>query len=219
MAIEAEGMSDPGLYAGALMPPPAIGARFANPAKTTDILASSVVGSLLGEAFFPPPNPAKLAKSGVWRAFRKDLVDLLPGEKLDDLLNPQLGHLKDVHAFIKARLSNMYSKPGSADVGAAYEARVLHGIWATAPYLHNGSVPNLWELLTPAKQRKTSFMVGSRVFDPKNVGYVTDPSPSNNHIFVTDPNNANGNGNSGHEYGSDLTPHERWAIIEYLKTL
>jgi hypothetical protein len=61
--------------------------------------------------------------------------------------------------------------------------------------------------------------MGSRVFDPKNVGYVTDPSPSNNHIFVTDPNNANGKGNGGHEYGSDLTPDERWAIIEYLKTL
>jgi hypothetical protein len=220
VAVEADGMSNPGLLTGALMPPPAIGARFANPAKTADILAASVVGSLFGEAFFPLPiTPAKLAKSGVWRAVRKDLADLLPGENLDDLLNPRLGLAKDVHALIKARLSNLYSKPGSAGAGAAYESRVLQGIWATAPYLHNGSVPNLWELLKPANQRKTSFMVGSRVFDPKNVGYVTDPSPSNNHTFVTDPENANGNGNGGHEYGTGLTPDERWAIIEYLKTL
>jgi hypothetical protein len=42
----------------------------------------------------------------------------------------------------------MYRKPASADPGAAYEARVLSGIWAAVPYLHNGSVPNLWELLT-----------------------------------------------------------------------
>jgi len=62
-------------------------------------------------------------------------------------------------------------------------------------------------------------MIGSRVFDPKNVGYVTDQSPFKNGKFVTDPRNANGNGNGGHEYGTGLTPDERWAIIEYLKTL
>jgi hypothetical protein len=220
MALKAEGTSDPGLYTGALMPPPAIGARFANPAKTTDILAGAVVGSLLDEAFLPLPiTPDKLATSGVWRAIRKDLADLLPAEKLDDLVNPKLGFVKELSTRIKARLSNLYSKPPSADAGAAYEAHVLRGIWATAPYLHNGSVPNLWVLLSPAKERKPSFMVGSRVFDPKNVGYSTDESPFKNGTFVADPQNANGNGNGGHEYGTDLTPVERWAIIEYLKTL
>ena len=96
---------------------------------------------------------------------------------------------------------------------------MLSGIWATAPYLHNGSVPNLWELLKPPKQRMSSFMVGSRVFDPKNVGFATDKSPLKNANFVTDPNNTNGNGNGGHEYGTSLTEDERWAIVEYLKTL
>jgi len=97
------------------------------------------------------------------------------------------------------RFNDMFRKPTSADPGAAYESRVLSGIWATAPYLHNGSVPNLWELLTPAKQRKGTFMVGSRTFDPQKVGYDTEHSPSKNAIFVADLANANGNGNGGHE--------------------
>ncbi len=94
----------------------------------------------------------------------------------------------------------------------------MNGVWAVAPYLHNGSVPNLWELMKLAKDRKSSFMVGSRVFDPKNVGYATDESPFKTGAFLADPANANGNGNGGHEFGAGLTDDERWAIIEYLKT-
>jgi hypothetical protein len=62
-------------------------------------------------------------------------------------------------------------------------------------------------------------MVGSRVFDPRNVGYDTTRSPFKSGSFVVDAANANGNGNGGHEYGADLTEDERWAIVEYLKTL
>src|SRR5690625_3270750 len=61
----------------------------------------------------------------------------------------------------------------------SYKARPLNGIWATAPYLHNGSVPTLYDLLLPAKRpddpedgeyRPDEFMVGSREFDPIKVG-------------------------------------------------
>jgi mono/diheme cytochrome c family protein len=224
MALNSARMSDAGLLTGALMPSPAIGARIGNPAKAGDMLANTVVGTLLAEAVVPPvPPPAKLAQSGVFRALRKDLADL-PGENLDALLDPKLSArakaeaMIKVRAFINAKLSNLF-RPPPAIAGAAYESRVLNGIWATAPYLHNGSVPNLWELLKPAKDRRTSFMVGSRVFDPKNVGYDTDQSPFKNGRFVADPANANGNGNGGHEYGTALTDEQRWAIIEYLKTL
>ena len=80
MLFNAQREGDTGLYAGALLPPPAIGARFAKSAKIADILAGSVVGSLLDEALIPPQiTPNKLARSGVWRAIRKDLADLLPG--------------------------------------------------------------------------------------------------------------------------------------------
>ena len=224
MLINSQRTSEPGLLMGALMPPPAMGARIGDPAKTADLLATSVMGSLLAEAFVPPvPSPTKLAQSGVFRALRKDLAEHFPGENLDTLLDPKLSAkakldaLVELKAFIDARLSNMFSPPPVAD-GAAYESRVLNGVWAVAPYLHNGSVPNLWELMKPAKDRKSSFMVGSRVFDPKNVGYATDESPFKTGAFVADPANANGNGNGGHEFGAGLTDDERWAIIEYMKT-
>jgi mono/diheme cytochrome c family protein len=225
MALNAARMSDAGLLEGALKPPPAIGARIPNPAKATDLLATAVVGSLKWEALFPPiPPPSKLSQSGVFRALRKDFAEHFPDENLEALLNPRLS-LKEkrdamakIRAFIETRLSNMFNPP-SAVAGPAYESRVLSGIWATAPYLHNGSVPNLWELLKPAKERKGSFMVGSRVFDPKHVGYDTESSPFKSGSFAADPANANGNGNGGHEYGTTLSDEQRWAIIDYLKTL
>jgi mono/diheme cytochrome c family protein len=224
MLVNSQRTSQPGLLLGALMPPPAIGARIGDPAKTGDLLATAVVGSQLAEAFAPPiPSPAKLAQSGVFRALRKDFAEHFPGENLDTLLDPRLfskaknDALVELKGFINARLSNMFNPP-PAVAGAAYEARVLNGVWAVAPYLHNGSVPNLWELMKLAKDRKSSFMVGSRIFDPKNVGYATDESPFKTGSFRADPGNANGNGNGGHEYGAGLTDEERWAIIEYMKT-
>ncbi|MFL5102595.1 MAG: di-heme-cytochrome C peroxidase [Xanthobacteraceae bacterium] len=227
MVENAERMSDSGVLAGAPMPPPPIGATLANPAKTGDVLANVVVGSLIDEAFDFPLTPRKIAQSGVWRAIRKDLKNLFPDENLDDISNaqPSARSVVRLQAFVNARLkskmmerlNDMFRKPATADAGAAYESRVLYGIWATAPYLHNGSVPNLWELLKPASQRKSSFSVGSRTFDPKNVGYATDQTPFANGTFTADP--AIGNGNGGHEYGTGLSEDERWELVEYLKQL
>ena len=224
MLVNSQRAAEPGLLLGALMPPPAIGARIGDPAKTADLLATSVVGTLLAGALVPPISPpTKLAQSGVFRALRRDFAEHFPGENLDTLLGPKLSAtarteaLVELRAFIDARLSNMFSPP-PAVAGAAYELRVLNGVWAVAPYLHNGSVPNLWELMKLAKDRKSSFMVGSRIFDPKNVGYATDELPFKTGAFMADPANTNGNGNGGHEFGAGLTDQERWAIIEYMKT-
>lgn len=114
----------------------------------------------------------------------------------------------------------------------AYKARSLNGIWATAPYLHNGSVPNLWTLLLPAEERPTAFCVGNREFDPVNVGFNTGGcdinDPKDKRRFIVEPE---GNNNTGHEYGTGkdkdkdgkdkkkLTEQERWDLIEYIKTL
>jgi hypothetical protein len=172
------------------------------------VLAVSVIGILLNQAIV---EIERLQRSGLWLALRKDLEELAPDQRID------IRRIEQVRDLIQAKLSGLFRPSTAASAGAAYESRALHGIWATAPYLHNGSVPNLWELLTPARERKKTFMVGSRVFDPKNVGYKTDQSPFQNATFVVDPENANGNGNGGHEYGIGLTAEERWALIEYLK--
>ena len=96
-----------------------------------------------------------------------------------------------------------------------YKARPLNGVWATAPYLHNGSVPNLWELLTPAKARKKPFCMGD--YDTDLVGYKAETCDASDPRWfdATVP----GNKNSGHEYGVGLSDDDKRALIQYLKTL
>ncbi len=100
----------------------------------------------------------------------------------------------------------------------AYKARPLDGIWATAPYLHNGSVPTLYDLLLPAAQRPKSFNVGTREYDPAKVGYVSTPAaPGNGFTFET---SVRGNSNVGHDYQvGTLTEEQRLALVEYMKSL
>jgi hypothetical protein len=191
---------DSGLLAGSLMPRP-IGATLSNPAPATDLLANSVVGTLIAGTF--------RGDDAIQRAIQLDLDNMQRSRQLS-----AAGKLKLVHDSLK----DLFRVPPAA-VKGAYEARVLYGVWATAPYLHNGSVPTLWELLTPPKDRKPTFMVGSRLFDAKDVGFVTDQSPFKSGNFAADPANANGNGNGGHVYGTTLSESDRRALLEYLKTL
>jgi mono/diheme cytochrome c family protein len=105
-----------------------------------------------------------------------------------------------------------------------YRARPLGGLWATPPFLHNGSVPSLYQLLLPAEQRDKTFYTGSRKFDPVRVGYLTEKFDGAFEFRTDQP----GNSNLGHEFnnkpgkgviGPELSDEERWALIEYLKTL
>jgi hypothetical protein len=96
-----------------------------------------------------------------------------------------------------------------------YLARPLTGVWATAPYLHNGSVPTLWHLLHPA-QRPAKFIVGNREYDPAKLGYSTD---GNGWTFDTSqPGNSNV-GHNGDKYGTNLTEDQKTELLEYLKTI
>lgn len=96
-----------------------------------------------------------------------------------------------------------------------YRARPLDGIWATAPYLHNGSVPTLADLLRPPAQRPRTFYVGDCEIDPVNVGCVSTQAPG---AFLFDTTK-NGNRNTGHAYGTSLGEADRAALLEYLKSL
>ncbi|MGI9228381.1 MAG: di-heme-cytochrome C peroxidase, partial [Gammaproteobacteria bacterium] len=97
----------------------------------------------------------------------------------------------------------------------AYKARPLNGVWSSAPYLHNGSVPNLYELLLPVARRSQQFYIGSWDYDPVKVGYLQQAQPG---AFLFDTG-VPGNSNSGHEYGTALSEDQIWALVEYLKTL
>jgi hypothetical protein len=100
-----------------------------------------------------------------------------------------------------------------------YESRVLAGIWAAAPYLHNGSVPTLAELLKPAADRVASFQVGP-AYDIVNVGLAAQQTRFNTTTDTTDCAARNsGNSRCGHEFGAQLSPSEKQALLEYLKTL
>jgi hypothetical protein len=98
----------------------------------------------------------------------------------------------------------------------AYRARPLNGIWATAPYLHNGSVPNLYELLLPPPSRSRMFYIGNWEFDPLRVGFRSSSPFTGASLFDT---RLPGNSNEGHPYGTNLSDDDRVALIEYLKTL
>ena len=97
----------------------------------------------------------------------------------------------------------------------AYKARPLDGIWATAPYLHNGSVPNLYEVLLPSEERSKTFHTGSRKFDTEKVGFETGPSEGSYEVDTSVP----GSMNIGHDFGATLEDADRWAVVEFLKTL
>jgi hypothetical protein len=116
-------------------------------------------------------------------------------------------------------------RPNDVRAPLSYKVRPLNGIWATPPYLHNGSVPNLFALLSPVEERPKMFYLGNREYDPVNVGYRGDPFPGG---FAFDTS-LRGNHNTGHEFSDDakkpgvigpaLTPDQRRQLIEYLKSL
>jgi len=99
-----------------------------------------------------------------------------------------------------------------------YANMLLDGIWLRGPYLHNGSVPTLRDLLKTPGSRPQTFYVGIDVYDFENVGYRSEGpyAEENGVLFDT---NVRGNSNSGHEYGTALTDEQKSALIEFLKTM
>lgn len=100
-----------------------------------------------------------------------------------------------------------------------YEARVLEGIWAAAPFLHNGSVPTLADLLEPPERRRGSFAIGP-VYDPERVGLASQQNPGAFTLRTTGcDDRGSGDSNCGHVFGTTLPAAEKRALLEYLKTL
>jgi RoxA-like, cytochrome c-like len=105
-----------------------------------------------------------------------------------------------------------------------YKVRPLNGVWATPPYLHNGSVPTIYALLSPVPERPKTFYLGDREYDPDKLGYKYEGFTEG---FKLDTS-IRGNHNTGHEFSNDkksgvigrfLNPEERRALVEFLKTM
>ena len=135
-------------------------------------------------------------------------------------------------SFEQQQVLNGFGMLDLPQVKPIYKARPLSGMWSTPPFLHNGSVPNLYQLLSPAFERQRIFFIGRREFDPVRVGLVAEPLSKGGFWFdTTQP----GNLNDGHEFragykawqagdgvqygvvGPALTPEQRFQLIEYMK--
>jgi len=205
---------------------------------TVELIARTVktgpLRNLVGARIYEPEEPAAKVLSKMVLFTLLELRNWgkaeTPGTTSGDFLNATLAVVGDRKAEIREALARLLERvtadgeidlylaaaPGNA--AAAYKAGPLNGIWATAPYLHNGSVPTLADLLRPAAERPRTFSVGSRRLDDRNVGF---DSAEGSASFTLDTSQS-GNGNQGHEgeaYGTTLTPEERLDLIEYLKTL
>ncbi len=185
------------------------------------------------------PTSGKPWSSGRFKGERKFPVI---GEKYGDTFNnrPQVlvtivantifgnALFDGVDGMLRSRSNADEEKiPNEEDKLFRYKARPLTGIWATAPYLHNGSVPNLMELLSPEGERSKKFCVGNRTFDPEKVGFVSALGPdgncpddgSNSTLLDTRLAGSWNTGHSSRRHGKYLSDAEREALIEFLKTL
>jgi hypothetical protein len=158
--------------------------------------------------------------------------DVLTDQQLVDKMNAQGATAEEITKALedrstnKAALYDLMVAQGLSHHGkdaacletlqtAQYRARPLNGIWATGPFLHNGSVPTLMDLLRPTVERPATFIVGNSDFDPVNIGFTEPMDGTGFRIDTQTP----GNANTGHEYGVTLSEADKLALLEYLKSL
>jgi hypothetical protein len=161
----------------------------------------------------PPLKDKNLVPTGYLYVALQELVVDSALKKLD--LTPE--EAAKIHGYRQFPLSRPSEVPH-------YKAAPREGVWATPPFMHNGSVPNLYEMLVPAAQRTKKFYLG-REFDPVKVGVDTSGKSGTYLVDTT----LRGSSNSGHSFengprgngviGPLLTDAERWAIVEYLKSI
>jgi len=124
-----------------------------------------------------------------------------------------------------ADAANAYNAYGAGHAWNMSQFRSTHGyvavphdgLWLRGPYLHNGSVPTLADLLEPPASRPARFWRGFDLIDPHKVGFVSSGAESERVGTLYDTSQP-GNSNAGHLYGTGLAPEEKRALLEYLKT-
>jgi hypothetical protein len=156
-------------------------------------------------------------------------------DKIQQQMSGPRPNCQNPHVFLPTRASIGGKEQAVLAIAPHYRARPLDGVWATAPYLHNGSVPTLTDMLLPQDKRPVWFCVGSREFDPVRVGLVTvnNKDACAPGLTVFDVSEL-GSSNRGHSFegketdvtklppgviGPELSDEDRNALVEYLKTL
>lgn len=186
-----------GVFEGAKSP---ISKPFGRTADTFQLLSASVIGSIAQEDL--KLKIFKYSQSGAEEPVSDSKAGMSPLSQLLSTYAPA------------AQL------PCGKEGGTVkYESRVLEGIWAAAPYLHNGSVPTLADLLKPAEDRPREFRLGNR-YDVQLVGLARDQGPAARERDTKGCGDRNsGESRCGHEFGTNLSPAEKAALLEYLKSI
>jgi hypothetical protein len=196
------------------------------PGWTVDTGVLSGASALPG--LVPKLKPTDAAFTTLTTAVTGTIVQRLVnyGDKLDDQARPDAGPRSDLiapgvhaHSDRAQELKTVFDIPAKPEAPFKYESRVLYGVWAAAPYLHNGSVPTLEDLLKPAAERPKSFKIGPE-YDPVKVGLAAEQTATNYTLHTTGcDQRTSGDSNCGHEFGTSLSADDKKALLEYLKTL
>lgn len=132
--------------------------------------------------------------------------------RLDSYTYEMLSNQNTLYAGYPWRFSHFRKTDGYANAP-------LDGIWLRAPYLHNGSLPTLRDLLEVTDKRPKEFYRGYDVFDKDKVGFVSDVAEENGKQYFKFDTTIPGNSNSGHLYGTELSAADKDALVEYMKKL
>ncbi len=160
----------------------------------------------------------------------KDTGKVIPAAEVGTDKNRAEMWTKESAAAYNAYLGDLPWKFSNFRSTGGYLNVPLDGLWLRAPYLHNGSVPTLEDLLKPPAERPVAFTRGITDYDPGKVGFVSHPVYSKAEVEDSAKaaagrggthydTSGRGNSNEGHIYGTSLSPDEKAALIEYLKTL
>jgi mono/diheme cytochrome c family protein len=147
-------------------------------------------------------------------ALQRKIKDRAIADHAEELARPGIKEIRD-------RMDALDRDPEWL-TNRGYIARPLAGAWATAPFLHNGSVPSIADLLKPAKDRPRTFWVGAREYDPQRLGYCyeKDRIPADQQAYLREfDTSLPGNANGGHEFGTALQEDAKRALLVYLKGL
>jgi hypothetical protein len=196
--------------------------NFADHAVTTDILRVLIQRDVLAHrtSFLIAFADNQIAAAGEQLAqyvYAETGIDYRGQSASDDPLAPLRAELQNCVDYLQIARGFYPKMPLPV-----YKSRPLNGIWATAPYLHNGSVPTLFDLLQPQSKRPKTFGYFDGEMDVEKGGLKNTAANPQSFIFQTYDNEGTvilGNWNGGHEYGTKLSQQEKYDLVEYLKGL